>query len=79
MIIEDKNVPSTITKEELKKDDILIFENNSTMVLGANNMYVLDQYYDDQLQCIDKPEYSVEKIYRPQYIKIYQRKKIGGR
>ena len=73
------NIPDTITKEELKKDDILIFANNGTMVLGGNNMYVLDQYYDDQLQCIDKPEYSVEKIYRPQYIKIYQRKKIGGR
>lgn len=75
--MEDTNVPSTITKEELKKDDILIFQNNSTMVLGANNMYVIDQYYDDQLQCIEKPEYSVKKIYRPQYIKIYQRRKNG--
>lgn len=62
-------------KEELKKDDILIFSNNGTMQLGGNNMYILDQYYNDSLECIDKPEYTVDRIYRPQYVKIYQRKK----
>lgn len=71
------NIPNTITKEELKKDDILIFANNGTMQLGGHNMYVIEQNYDDNLQCIGKPEYSVEKIYRPQYKKIYQRRKNG--
>ena len=73
------NIPDTITKEELKKDDILIFANNGTMVLGGQNMYVLERYYNDQLECTEKPEYSVEKIYRPQYKKIYQRSNKGGR
>ena len=45
------------------------------MQLGGNNKYILEQYYNENLECTDKPEYSVEKIYRPQYKKIYQRKK----
>ena len=38
-------------------------------------MYIIAQYYNENLECVDKPEYDVEKIYRPQYIKVYQRQK----
>lgn len=71
------NIPNTITKEELKKDDILIFANNGTMQLGGHNMYVIEQNYNDNLECIGKPDYDVDRIYRPQYKKIYQRRKNG--
>lgn len=77
---QEENRPEieiTPKKEELKKDDILIFANNGTMVLGGNNMYVLEKYYNDQLECTEKPEYDVDRIYRPQYKKIYQRRKNG--
>lgn len=75
--MEDTNIPNTITKEELKKDDILIFANNGTMQLGGQNMYVIEQNYNDNLECIGKPDYDVDRIYRPQYKKIYQRRKNG--
>lgn len=74
-IINGEQFQMIENKQGLKKDDILIFKNNQTMVLGGHNMYIIAQYYNENLECVDKPEYDVEKIYRPQYIKVYQRQK----
>ena len=61
------------SKKDIKNDDILTFANKHKVVMSQNNRYILDQFYNDDLECIEKPEYTIETIERPQYVKVYQR------
>lgn len=63
-----------MNKEDLKNNDILVLKNNHSLVLGANNMYVIREYYDDELNCIND-DYSVDKVYRPEYKLVFERTK----
>lgn len=64
-----------MTKEELKKDDVLVMRNNHSLVLGANNMYVIREYYDDELNCIKDDNYTIIQVYRPEYKLMFEREK----
>lgn len=64
-----------MNKEDLKKDDILVMKNNHSLVLGANNMYVIREYYDDELNCINDDNYTIVKVFRPEYQLIFERAK----
>ena len=41
-----------MNKRDLKKDDILIFKNNNTAVYDSSKIYVIDENYDDELNCL---------------------------
>ena len=60
-------------KNEIRNDDILIFANKHKVIMSQNNRYILDRFYNDDLECIEKPEYTIEEIERPQYVKVYTR------
>ncbi len=64
-----------MNKSDLKKDDILVMKNNHSLVLGANNMYVIREYYDDELNCIKDDNYTIEKVFRPEYKIVFEREK----
>lgn len=68
-----------MNKEDLKKDDILVMKNNHSLVLGANNMYVIREYYDDELNCINDDNYSIVKVFRPEYQLVFEREKEKGK
>lgn len=61
------------SKKDIKNNDILTFTNKHKVVMSQNNRYILNQFYNDDLECIEKPEYTIETIERPQYVKVYQR------
>lgn len=62
-------------KDELKRDDILIFKNNDKAVLGADNLYIINEFYDNELNCLKDDNYTVQKVYRPVYQLVYEREK----
>lgn len=65
-------------KNELKKDDILVFKNNHSAVLSASNQYRINNFYDDDLNCITDDNYSIAKVYRPVYQVVYERENVKG-
>ena len=60
-------------KNELQKNDILIFKNNHTAVFDSSKIYVIEQNYDDELNCLTNDDYSIMKIYRPTYELIFDK------
>lgn len=60
-------------KNELKDNDILVFKNNHSAVLSVSNHYRIEKFYDDDLNCITDDNYSIIKVFRPVYEKIYER------
>ena len=64
-----------MNKEDLKNNDILVLKNNHSLVLGANNMYVIREYYDDELNCIKDDNYTIVKVFRPEYQLVFERAK----
>ena len=65
-----------MNKQELKRDDILVFKNNHSAVLSASNQYRINNFYDDELNCITDDNYSIVKVYRPVYQVVYERDKV---
>ena len=64
-----------MNKSDLKKDDILILKNNHTVVMDATKFRIIYEKYDDELNCLENDDYSVEKIYRPEYQLVFERAK----
>lgn len=60
-------------KKELQKNDILIFKNNHTAVFDSSKIYVIEQNYDDNLNCLTNDDYSIMKIYRPTYDLVFDK------
>ena len=62
-------------KSQLKNNDIITFKNKKGIVLSQINRYIINEFYNDNLEHISDPEYNVEEVKRPQYVKVYQRNK----
>lgn len=63
-------------KNELQKNDILIFKNGSRSIYTSDREKIIQQYYDDNLNCITNDDYSIIRIYRPHYELIFGDSKI---
>lgn len=64
-----------MNKSDLKKDDILILKNNHTVVMDVTKFRIIYEKYDDELNCIENDDYSVDKVYRPEYQLVFERTK----
>ena len=67
-------------KNELLPNDILKFQNGKQIVLSQNNFWVIKHFYDNDLDCLDNPEYNIIAVFRPSYDLVYSRvdeKKLG--
>lgn len=62
-----------MNKNSLKKDDILIFKNNNTAVYDSSKIYVIEENYDDELNCLVNDNYTIVKVYRPEYRLIFDK------
>ena len=74
-IFDSDNIETTnrISKNDLRNDDIIKFKNKKAIVLTQINRYIINEFYNDNLEHINDPEYNVEEVERPQYVKVYQR------
>ena len=60
-------------KNELLPNDILKFQNGKQIVLSQNNFWVIKHFYDNDLDCLDNPEYNIIAVFRPSYDLVYSR------
>lgn len=61
---------------DLKNNDILIFKNGNRSIYTSDRKKIIQQYYDDNLNCITNDDYSIIRIYRPHYELIFGDSKI---
>lgn len=61
---------------DLKNNDILIFKNGNRSIYTSDREKIIQQYYDDNLNCLTNDDYSIIKIYRPHYELIYGDSKV---
>lgn len=62
-----------MTKTELLPNDILKFQNGKQIILSQNNFWVIKQFYDNDLDCLNNPEYNIVAVYRPSYDLVYSK------
>lgn len=76
-IFDSDNIDTTnrISKNDLRNDDIIKFKNKKAIVLSQINRYIINEFYNDNLEHINDPEYNVEEVLRPHYEKIYKKVK----
>lgn len=60
---------------ELKNNDILIFKNGNRIIYNKHKEWIIQQYYDSELNCITNDDYSITRIYRPSYQLILKKDK----
>ena len=60
-------------KDELLPNDILKFQNGKQIILSQNNFWVIKNFYDNDLDCPDNPEYNIVAVFRPYYDLVYSK------
>ena len=63
-----------MTKQDLMPNDILKFKNGTQAILTINNFWVIKQFYDNDLDCLNNPEYNIIAVFRPTYDLIYSKR-----
>ena len=63
-----------MTKQDLMPNDILKFKNGTQATLSINNFWVINQFYDNDLDCLNNPEYNIIAVFRPTYDLIYSKR-----
>lgn len=59
---------------DLKNNDILIFKNGSRVIYSKHKKWIIEQYYDNELNCLTNDDYTIVKIYRPYYELVFGEK-----
>ena len=58
---------------QINSGDILIFANGEKREVGTNILWLLRDYYDENLNCITNPDFNIVQILRPEYKVIYSK------
>ena len=58
---------------QINSGDILIFANGEKREVGTNILWLLRDYYDENLNCATNPDFNIVQILRPEYKVIYSK------
>lgn len=58
---------------EIKSGDILYFRNGDILEYGENQWWILQSFYNENLECVANAEFSIDKIIRSKVGIVYQR------
>ena len=64
-----------MNKSNLQKGDLLVFKNNHKAFLDEGRYKIIQEYYDDELNCINDDNYTIVKVFRPEYQLVFERAK----
>ena len=64
-------------KQEILSGDMVVFRNKKNGLVTTANMYILREYYNDDLTCKSNPEYDIVKVLRPSYEVIYAKEEFA--
>ena len=62
-----------MNKSDIKPNDIVEFRNGHRATVDTQTLWVLNEYYDDDLVCSHNDNYTIDKVFRPRYEEIYDR------
>ena len=57
-------------KVELQNNDIVIFKNNEKATFTENQRWIINEFYDEFLNCKYNDNYSITEVLKPRYEKI---------
>ena len=60
---------------KLQENDILVFKNGHRKEYTDRDRWMLENFYDDKLNCTTNDKFTIIKILRPHYEVIYERVK----
>ena len=58
---------------QINSGDILIFANGEKREVGTTILWLLRDYYDENLNCTTNPDFNIVQILRPEYKVIYSK------
>lgn len=64
-----------MNKSELQENDLLVFKNNHKAFLTQDRYKIIQEYYDDDLNCLTNDNYTIIQVYRPEYQLVFERSK----
>ena len=64
-----------MNKSELQENDLLVFKNNHKAFLTQDRYKIIQEYYDDELNCLTNDNYTITQVYRPEYKIVFEREK----
>lgn len=56
---------------KLQENDIIKFKNGSKKIYSENDDFIISEFYDENLRCINNDNYTIVEILRPHYERIY--------
>ena len=62
-----------MNKSDIKPNDIVEFKNGKKIIVDNQSMWILNEFYDENMNCFKKEEYTIIKVIRPYYEEIYNR------
>ena len=68
-----------MNKSELQENDLLVFKNNHKAFLTQDRYKIIQEYYDDELNCLTNDNYTIIQVYRPEYKLMFEREKEKGK
>lgn len=60
----DNKLEYYLNKKDIRVNDILVFKNHHKAKLYFTRLYILNEFYDDDLHCLTNEEYDIIGIFR---------------
>ena len=67
-----------MNKSELQEGDLLVFKNNHNAFLTQDRYKIIQECYDDELNCLTNDNYTIIQVYRPEYRLVFDKSDIKG-
>jgi hypothetical protein len=64
-----------MNKAELQENDLLVFKNNHKAFLTQDRYKIIQEHYDNELNCLTNDNYTIIQVYRPEYKLMFEREK----
>lgn len=61
---------------DLKNNDVLIFKNGHKIIYTSDRKKIIQQYYDDNLNCLTNDDYTIIRVFRPSYELVFGTPKV---
>lgn len=63
-------------KEQLQEGDILIFKSGTKREYTHRDEWMIDNFYDEDLNCTTNDKFTIVQVLRPEYEVIYEKVKV---
>ncbi len=62
-------------KEQLQEGDILVFKSGTKREYTHKDEWMIDNFYDSELNCLTNDKFTIVKVLRPHYDTVYYKPK----